>query len=423
MIVLISIIFFLFLTLGFPIFLSLFATSASTILRYFPNMTPSVIAQRMISGIDVFSLLSIPGFILTAEVIGGGEIGKRLVKFTRSLVGHLHGGLAIAVVLTCMIFGAISGAGGAAIVAIGSLVYPLLIESGYGRKFSIGLILSASTLAMLIPPGIAMILYATLTNNSIGSIFMSGLGTGIFVGIILMIYCLVYSIVKKVPLQKRATLKEIGISIKESFWALGLPVIIVGGIYSGYFTATEAASISAVYAIFVESVIYRNFTIKKLWRVAAKTGADTAMLFMLIASGALLSWVFTISQIPQAVAATLGNFSPIVVFFLINAIFLIAGMFIDPNSAIIVLVPILYPIAIKVGMNPIQMSMVIVFNLAIGMLTPPFGLNLFVGSQTLKASYTDTVKSSLIFIFLMLIGLVMVTFIPSISTWLPNLMK
>lgn len=423
MMVSLGFVFFATLIMGFPIFLSLVMSGVSTLLIYFPHIVPTVIVQRMMSGIDVFSLLSIPGFILTAEVIGQGQIGKRLVNFTRSLVGHLYGGLAIAVILTCMIFGAISGAGAAAIVAVGTLVYPALIESGYDKGFSIGLILSSSTLAMLVPPGIAMILYSTLTNNSIGTVFMAGLGSGILIGIMLMVYSVIYSIIHKVPLQKRATLKEVWKYIKESIWALGLPVIIVGGIYSGFFTATEAASVAAAYAVFVEAIIYRNLSFKKLWQIAAKSGADTAMLFMLIAAGALLSWVLTVSQVPQSIASTLGGFTPTVVFMLINLIFFIAGMFIDPNSAIIVLVPLVYTVGVKSGMDPIQLAMVIVINLSIGMLTPPFGFNLFVGSQVLKASYTETVSAVVPFILIMLAGLLLSTFIPSLTLWLPNLLN
>jgi len=423
MMTLLGVVFFGTLILGFPIFLCLIMSGVSTLLVYFPHIVPTVVVQRMISGIDLFSLLSIPGFILTAEVIGQGQIGKRLVNFTSSLVGHLHGGLAIAVVLTCMIFGAISGAGAAAIVAIGTLVYPAMIESGYNKSFSMGLILSASTLAMLVPPGIAMILYSTLTNNSIGTIFMAGLGTGIIIGLMLMVYSVIYSIKHKIPLQKKATLQEVWTSIKQSVWALGLPVIIVGGIYTGFFTATEAASVAAVYAIFVEAVIYKNLSFKKLWWTAAKTGADTAMIFMLIAAGALLSWVFTVSQVPQTIASGLGGFSPLVILLLINLIFLIAGMFVDPNSAVIVLVPLVYTVGVASGMDPIQLGIVIVFNLSIGMLTPPFGLNLFVGSQVLKQTYTDTVSGCIPFILLMLAGLLIFTFVPSLVTWLPSLLN
>ncbi len=421
MILFLIVLFFGTLAIGLPIYLSLIISGALPLLIFYPHIIPTVIVQRIVSGIDVFSLLSIPGFIFAAEMMGSGQISKRLIKFAKNIVGHLPGGLAIAVVLTCMIFGAISGSATASVVAIGALVYPALLEAGYGVGFSVGLILCSSTLAMLIPPGIAMILYSTLTNNSVGTVFIGGLGAGLAVGLALSIYCVYYSIRYKVPRERRATFKELLFGLKESFWALGLPVIVIGGIYSGYFTATEASALAVFYVIFVEAFIYRNLSFEKFWKLAAKTGADTAMIFMLIAGGSLLSWVLTISQVPQSIASSLGAFSDIVVLLLINAVFLIAGMFVDPNSAIIVLVPLLYGIGVSKGIDPIQLGIIITVNLAIGMLTPPFGLNLFVGSQVLKVSYTDTVKASIPFIIIMFLCLILVSFIPSISLWLPRL--
>lgn len=406
--------------MGFPIFIALIISGALPLLIFYQSITPTVIIQRIISGIDVFSLLSIPGFILAAEIMGRGQISKRLINFAKNLVGHLPGGLAISVILTCLIFGAISGSATAAIVAIGALVYPVLLEDGYGQPFSVGLILSASTLAMLIPPGIAMILYSTITNNSVGKIFMGGLGAGIVLAALLSVFCVYYSIVNKIPRGKRSTFKELIMSFRESIWALGLPVIVIGGIYGGFFTATEASCLAVVYVIIVETLIYRNLNFKEFWRLAAKSGADTAMIFMLIAGGSLLSWVLTISQVPQSIAASLAVFPKLALFLLINVVFLVAGMFVDPNSAIIVLVPLLYGIGVNSGIDPLQLGIIITLNLAVGMLTPPFGLNLFVGSQVLKVSYTDAVKGSIPYIIIMIIGLILVTLIPSISTWIPN---
>lgn len=423
MILFLGLVLFATLLTSVPIFLSMVIASMLTLFIYFPNFDPVIIMQAMQKGVANFSLLSIPGFIFTAELMARGKIGKKLIKFTKDLVGHLPGGIAISCVLACMIFGAISGAGAVAIVAIGRLIYPLLIDSGYGKKFSVGIILTASTLAMLVPPGIAMILYSTLTNNSIGKVFMAGLGTGIIFGGILMIYCLVYAIVMKIPLAEKVPFKVLLRSFIDSLWALGLPVIIIGGIYSGVFTATEAACISSVYAIIIEAFIYRDLSFKKLLNCAAKSGTDTGIIFMLTSAGALLSWVLTISQVPQSIVSTLGQYAPITVIILIICAFIIAGMFVDVNSANIVLVPLVYSSALVAGLDPLQFAMVVTLCLAIGMLSPPFGSNLFVGVRVLEdVTYSDAVVSCIPFEILMVLIVLLISFVPITATWLPKLL-
>ncbi len=413
---------FLFLLLGFPIFFTLIISSTAGLLRFYSNIDPAIVAQRFVMGIDKFSLMAIPFFIFAAEVMAGGEIGKKLINLTKTLVGHLRGGFAIAVILACLIFGAISGAGSAAVVAIGALVYKPLIESGYKDKFALGVILSSSTLAMLIPPSIAYVLYATVTGASIGVLFMSGLQAGAVVGLIFMAYSFVYAKRHDLPLEPKATFKEALEAFRTAIWALGLPAVIIFGIYGGVFTVTEAAAVAAVYAIFVEIVIYRSIDLKEFIKISVNSGKMIAMLMVLIGAGSVLSWVMTTAQVPQTLANLIGDSPKIVVLLIINAIFLIAGMVIDPNSAVIVLTPLIYPASQAVGIDPVHLATIIILNLAIGMLTPPFGLNIFIGAAVLKTSYETTVSSLIPFIIISVAVLLIITYIPALSLWLPRVL-
>ena len=410
-----------FLIMGLPIFLNLMATGLITLVSFFP-MDPLILIQRGIGGVNKFSLLAIPFFLLAAQIVSEGEIGERLIKLAKTLVGHLPGGLALTTVVTCMIFGAISGAGAAAVVAIGSIVYPALTKSDYGEKFSMGLILSSSSIAMLVPPGIAMVLYAILTGNSIANLFIAGLGVGILLGLGFMIYSYIYAKKHDIVLEERATLKEVWDALKEGVWALGLPVIIIGGIYSGVFTPTEAAGVSVAYAAFVEMVIYKDISVKELFEISCKAGNTIAMIMILIAAVSIISWVMTIGQLPQMVVSLLSGANNIVILLLLNVVFLIAGMFIDPNSAIIVLTPLVYPLTRVLGIDPIHFGMIIVLNLSIGMITPPFGLNIFVATGAFDIGYERIVSGILPFIIINLIILMLITFVPQISLFLPRLL-
>ncbi|MGM0437935.1 MAG: TRAP transporter large permease [Bacillota bacterium] len=410
-----------FLIMGLPIFLNLMATGLITLVSFFP-MDPLVLIQRGIGGVNKFSLLAIPFFLLAAQIVSEGEIGERLIKLAKTLVGHLPGGLALTTVVTCMIFGAISGAGAAAVVAIGSIVYPALTKSDYGEKFSMGLILSSSSIAMLVPPGIAMVLYAILTGNSIANLFIAGLGVGVLLGLGFMIYSYIYAKKHDIVLEERATLGELWDALKEGIWALGLPVIIIGGIYSGVFTPTEAAGVSVAYAAFVEMVIYKDISVKELFEIACKAGNTIAMIMILIAAGSIISWVMTIGQLPQMVVGLLSGANNIVILLLLNVVFLIAGMFIDPNSAIIVLTPLVYPLTRVLGIDPIHFGMIIVLNLSIGMITPPFGLNIFVATGAFDIGYERIVSGILPFIIINLVILMLITFVPQISLFLPRLL-
>lgn len=416
-----AIIFFILLILGFPIFANIVIAGVSTLLIFFPNIQTTIAIQKMVTGVDTFSLMAVPFFMFAAEIISKGEIGKQLISFAKVLVGHLTGGMALVTVLACLIFGAISGAGAAAIVALGPLIFPALISLNYEEGFSLSLILSSSTLAMLIPPGIAMILYATLTNNSVGAIFMGGLSAGLIMGIAYMIYGVVYAYVHKLPKMERATFKDFLLALKNSGFSLGLPVIILGGIYGGIMTPTESAAVAVIYAIVVEMFIHRQISFKDLYNIAVKTGSDVSMIMILIAAGSLLSWVITLAQVPNMIVNLIGGMSPLLLLFSINIVLLIAGMFIDVNSAVILLVPLIYPAAMAVHLDPIHLGIIMVTNLSIGMMTPPFGLNLFVSAATFERSYASLIKPLIPFILISIAVLMIITYIPSIALFFPKL--
>ena len=411
----------LLLVLGFPIFLTLVMPTVAALFAM-PSINPAIIPQRMVGGLDNFSIMAVPYFMYCADIMSEGEIGKRLIALTRTWLGHVPGGLSVATVATCLIFGAISGAGAAAVVAVGGLVFGLMRAGQYNENFAVGLILSSSTLAMLIPPSIAYVLYATITGASIQELFLSGLQVGLIVGGVFIAYSVFDAKRKNVPLMPKVPWDERWKALRDAKWALGLIVVILGGIYGGVFTPTEAASVAAVYACFVEVCIYRSLTIRQFLSVSAKSGKTIAMLMILIAAGSVLSWIITVMQIPQALIALFGGSSQLTILLFINLVFLIAGMFVDPNSAIIVLTPLVYPLAVSVGIDPIHLASLIVLNLAIGMLTPPFGLNLFVGTKVFNKPFSDVIDGSLRFIVIMVILLGIVTFIPATSLLLPNLL-
>lgn len=410
------------LIIGAPIFLAIMAGTMVTFEGFGPPIPSMVIPQRMVDGVNKFSLLAIPLFIFAADIIARGQIGARLVRLAEAYVGHITGGLAIATVLACALFGAMSGIGPAAVVSIGPLVFPALVRQGYSRGFAVGLITTASTLAMLIPPGVAMILYALQTNSSIGAMFLAGLVAGTIFTAVLCTYAYLYARIRGVQRTARLGWSERWTATKTAVFALGLPVLVLGGIYGGAFTPTEAAAFACVYAIIVECVIYRSMRFREVFFAANQSAGTIAVLLILIAAGTAMTYYLTLSQVPQQVTRLLADASMIEVLLIINVVFLIAGMFVDPNSAIIVLTPLIYQAALAAGIDAIHLGAVIVANVALGMVSPPFGLNLFIGITTFKVSYREVVSAVLPFIGLMFIVLLIITYIPSAVLWLPGLM-
>jgi C4-dicarboxylate transporter DctM subunit len=309
------------------------------------------------------------------------------------------------------------------VVAVGGLLFPALVKNGYGRPFSLGLVTASGAIAILIPPSIAMIIFATITNVSVGALFMGGIGAGVVFGACLGAYVLYHAyrqgIVAVGDFRWRALLER----TRAASWAIGMPVLILGGIYTGVFTPTEAAGVSAVYAIAVAMLVYREMNWRDLMQVAVSSAVLTAEIMIIIAASGIFSWLLTISQAQLALNQffTTSALHPVVVLLLINLVLLIAGMFIDPNSAQVILIPLLFPIAQAIGVDPVHLGIIVTLNLAIGMYTPPFGLNLFVSSGVFQASYRELVAAVTPFIAISLVGLALITWIPSISLVIPRL--
>jgi len=410
----------LLLLISAPVFIAILAPTLLSFDLFGPDIPTMVLAQQMMQGINKFSLLAIPLFIYSADIISKGEIGTRLLRLVETSVGHLTGGVAITTAITCALFGAVSGIGTAAIVSVGPIVYPVLLKQGYSRGFSAGLILSASTLAMLIPPGVAMILYSLVTTSSVGGVFLAGLSAGVLFIVLLAVYCYLYARANAIGRQPRASWRERFVSLKEAGWSLGLPAIIFGGIYAGTFTPTEAASGACVYALFVEMIVYRKMNVRQLLDITAKSAVVIASLLILLTAGSAMAYYMTLQDVPQIVASLMEGSTATSVLLSINVVFLLAGMFVDPNSAIIVLTPVFQPITQALAIDPLHLGAVIVFNVAIGMMTPPFGLNLFVGVVTFKVPYLEIARSMLPFIGIAIVALLLITYVPILVTWLPR---
>lgn len=424
MTVVLFVLLFIFLFSGAPVYIAMSLSSLIS-LAFFTPIPLEVLAQRMFSGIDKFSLMAVPFFILAANVMKGGGISKRILDLANKLVGHLTGGLAMAVVISCMFFGAVSGSSPATVVAIGGLMLPELIAGGYNKNFSMGIISASPAVAVIIPPSIGMIVYGTVTGVSVGDLFIAGIGPGILWGAVFMIYC--YYVAKKnnVPVKEKASGKEVLHAFKEAVWALGVPLIIIGGIYGGKFTPTESAVIAAVYAIIISLFVYKQITLKELLNESVESAVGTAQVMILLAAASIFSWILTRQQIPQALANSLITItnSKITILLMMNVILLIAGMFIDPASATTILAPLFLPLALSYGIDPVHLGIIMVVNGAIGMFTPPFGLNLFVATGVSKEPISKIIKGVTPFVAISLIIMAIVTYVPQVTMFLVNTMK
>lgn len=416
------IILFIMLFTKVPIFVAL-AYSPLLLLIFFSDLPTHIVAQRMFAGIDKFSLMAMPFFIFAADIMRKGGIAKRLLDFTLALTGFMRGGLALTTQLACMFFGALSGSSPATVAAMGGLMYPELLEKGYKKAFSIGLITASGAVAILIPPSITLIVYGTVTGVSIGALFVAGILPGIIFGFAILIYCFYVASKEKRKPDSEFSLKEIARTGKAAAWSLGVPLIILGGIYSGVFTPTESAGVSAVYAAFVGMFIYKEFTWRTLMQTALESTVTLAGIMILVAGASVFGWVLTVNQAPQALADLLlgPETSQITFWIACNILFLIAGMFMDGAAAVTILAPLIYPIAISLGVNPVHLGVVLTANLAIGMYTPPFGLNLFVASGVTKENMVKIIPGVIPFILVTLVALVIITYWANLTLFLPSI--
>ena len=422
MIVMLFVSLFVLLLLAAPVMAAL-GFSAFMSLGLFTEANLMVTAQRLFGGIDKFSLMSVPFFILAANVMKNGGIARRILEWARDFVVHLSGGMAITTEVACMFFGAVSGSSPATVVAIGGLMYPALRKDGYSPGFSTGLITSSGSVALLIPPSISAIIYGASTGVSVGALFMAGVGAGVLYGIFFIIYCYWYAKKNNIPREPKAPWSRRLKATKEAAWALGIPIIIMGGIYAGVFTPTEASGVSAIYAIIIAMFIYREMDFKSLIKTCIDSAETTAQVMMLLAAASLFGYLLTVGQVPQSLANALvsSEVSKITFLLIVNVMLVIAGMFIDGSSAIVILAPLLYPLAVKLGVNPVHFGVIMVANAAIGMFTPPFGLNLFVAQPITGNKMSAIISGVIPFVFISLAALMVITYWPELSLFLPRM--
>jgi len=413
----------LLLLLNVPMFVLMVATSAVIIWAY--DVAPlMLIATQMFGSIDKFALMAIPFFIFGASIMGAGGLTTRLIAWVEAMVGWVRGGLAYTTILTCEIFGTVSGSSAATTAAVGSILYPSLVKRRYGEVFSLGLVTCTGAIASVIPPSIGMIVYSAVTGASVGAVFMGGVGPGILLGICFAGWVAAHTRREKVPQMGSFDFRLVRQRTQSAGWALGMPLLILGGIYSGVFTPTEASAISTIYAMFVAFFIYKEMTLKKLFQIAIESGLITAKIMIIIASSGVFVWILTVGGVPDMVnnwVQSVGA-SQFLVLLLINVVFLIAGMFLEPNSTLVVLTPLFYPIATRLGVDPVHLGVILVLNISIGMYTPPFGFNLFVSMSIFNAPMRKIVAGLMPFIIVSLLALFITTYVPQITLWLPKIL-
>ncbi len=412
---------FVFLVLGMPIAISLGLASVLSIML-FANDSLASLALKFFETSEKYVLLSIPFFILAGNFMTTGGVAKRMIDFAIACLGHLRGGLAIAGVFACMLFAAVSGSSPATVVAVGSIVIAGMVRTGYSQNFAAGVICNAGTLGILIPPSIVMVVYAAATESSVGRLFMAGVIPGILLGLALMVAIYVAATVLDLPRQPRQGWGERLRTGREAIWGLMLIFIILGGIYGGVFTPTEAAAVAAIYAFIVALFIYRDLGWREVPKVLVDSSKVTVMLLFIIANAFLFAHVLTTAQIPQAIAETIvgAGFSQWQFLIVVNIILLIAGNFMEPSAIILILVPILFPIAMQLGVDPIHFGIIMVVNMEIGMVTPPVGLNLFVTSGVTGMPVMQVVRAAMPWLSVLLVFLIVITYVPWFSLVLPN---
>ncbi len=414
---------FLFMAIGMPVAISLGLSSLLTI-AFFSQDSLASMSIKLFETSEHYTLMAIPFFVLAGNLMSTGGVAKRMVRFAIAAVGHLRGGLAIASILACMLFAAVSGSSPATVVAIGSIVIAGMVKNGYTKEFAAGVICNAGTLGILIPPSIVMVVYAAVTEVSVGRLFMAGVIPGLLLGFMLMAAVWWRAGKLQITPPPKASMREVLMALKDSMWGLALLVIIMGGIYGGVFTPTEAAAVSAVYALIVAVFIYKDLRLKDLPEVFLESSKTTVMLMFIVANALLFAHVLTTERIPQVIAEHIVavGMTPWMFLAVVNIILLVAGNFMEPTGIILILAPILFPIAVKLGIDPIHLGVIMVVNMEIGMVTPPVGLNLFVTSGVTGMNLVQVTKAAMPWLMVLLVFLVIITYVPWISLVLPDML-
>lgn len=414
------------LLMGYPMMVPLLVGALIMMITQFPFLEGQVMIQQMIGGVSQSVLVAVPMFILAADIMIRGHTADRLLDLVEKFVGHLKGGLPMTTALSCTLFGAVSGSTQATVVAMGKPLRPRLLDAGYSDKFTIALIINASDIALLIPPSIGMIIYGVVSGTSVGKLFIAGIGPGLMILFLFSLYCYFLSVKKGIEVQPKASWSLRWLSLKRAALASGFPIIIIGGIYSGTFSPTEAASMSVLYALVLEMLIYRQVKLKDLPEIALSTGLITAVVFILVGAGAAFSWVVSFAQIPDlllgdVVANAAGNSYFILA--LISVSFFVGCMFVDPIVVILILTPIFKPAVTAAGIDPVLVGTLVTLQAAIGSATPPFGCDIFTAVAIFRRPYLEIIKGTPPFIFILLFATVLLILFPQIALFLPNLMN
>ncbi|RYA24983.1 C4-dicarboxylate ABC transporter permease [Malaciobacter halophilus] len=412
------------LLLGFPMIVPLVAGTFVGFLEIFGDVSKmEFVIQQFLAGIKPASLVAVPMFIFAADIMTRGQSANRLIDMVMKFIGHIKGGLAVSTSTACTLFGAVSGSTQATVVAVGSPLRPKMLKSGYKDSFILALIINSSDIAFLIPPSIGMIIYGVISETSIAELFIAGIGPGLLILVLFSIYSVIYAVINDVPTEPKASAAQRLKAVRDALWPLGFPVIIVGGIYGGIFSPTEAASVCVLYALILEGLVFKTMGFKDIFDTAKSTGLITGVVFILVAAGAAFSWVISFAQIPQELLASIGisEMGPKQILFVISLAFFVGCMFVDPIVVILILVPIFAPVVKEVGLDPVLVGTLVTLQVAIGSATPPFGCDIFTAIAVFKRPYLEVIRGTLPFVLILFFVTALLIFFPQIALFLRDL--
>lgn len=410
--------------LSAPIFVALLS-GAALVLLLFPGPPLIALQQTIFGGLDAYALLALPFFVFAGELMAVSGIADRLIGLVRALFGRLPGSLGIAALGGSTLIGTICGSSAAAVAAVGRNMYPQLIANGYGQRRAAGLITSSGAIDIVIPPSIAMILYGASAEQSIPKLFIAGIIPGVLMALMMAGYISISALLSRLPREQAFRAQVAWVAFRQAVWALTMPVVVLAGIYAGFFSPTEAGGFACAYAAFLGLIVYRSITFSDLLGAATRSAMLTAKIMIVVAAAGVISWILTVEGIPQALIAATADagLGPLGFLLTVNLLLLAIGCFLDPTSAILVLAPLLVPIAVSLGIDPIHFGVVMTVNLAIGMFTPPFGLNIFVAQSVLGVRAGEIYRGVLPFMAVQISALVLITTIPALSLWMLQGMK
>lgn len=409
--------------MGFPMMVPMLTATFVAFFVYFPSLKTDIMVQQMISGISPVALITVPMFILAADIVTRGRTANRLLDLAMTFFGHIRGGLAVTAAVACTLFGAISGSTQATVVAIGGPLRPRMLKAGYDDKFTTALIINASDIAFLIPPSIGMIVFGIVGKVSIAELFLAGIGPGLLILLLFTIFSVWYAWRKNIPLLPRASWGERLLAVRKAALATFFPVLIVGGLYGGFFSPTEVAAIAVLYAFVLEVFIYRAVKLSDIPSIAYSTGLITGIVFVLVGTGAAFSWIISFAQIPQQLIGALGlaEAGPYTILFAISIAFFIGCMFVDPIVVTLIMTPIFMPLVQSAGIDPVLVGTIVTMQMAIGSCTPPFGCDIFTACAIFRKPYLEVIRGTPPFIAILLFASLLLIFIPEIALTLPTL--